>query len=76
MRKRHRWVKLRIHVYICRDCGTAYENKQGPGVGWYRVYYKSNGTNSIEQHVPACEPGVRGARALQKYESALAGAAR
>ena len=69
--KRHRWVKLRRHVYMCRHCGTAYENKPAARGQWYRVWYAADGVDRLGGLTPPCAPGVRGARALLKHADAL-----
>lgn len=70
-RKRHRWVKLRLHVYICRDCGTGYENLCVAPGQWERVWYLANGSNQLAGLTPECSPGARGAAALRKYADAI-----
>jgi hypothetical protein len=68
---RHKWVKLRLHVYLCRKCGTGYVNAQTAGGVWYRTYHRADGISEVSTCVPECAPGPRGARALQKYADAL-----
>lgn len=69
-KKRHSWVKLRIHVYMCRSCGCGYENKQTAGGEWYREYYRPDGRNEVSTYVPSCERGIRTDAALRKYADA------
>lgn len=68
---RHSWVKLRLHVYMCKKCGTAYENKQDRTGGWFRTYYLPDRSQKNLSHVPPCEPGPMTAKALEKYRSAI-----
>lgn len=68
---RHRWVKLRLHVYMCRSCGTAYENRHQTMGNWERVYFLPTGETRRLRQVPACEPGPRTPAALKKYADAL-----
>lgn len=72
--KRHRWVKLRIHVYICRDCGMGKVNVEpdSNAADWRTTYHFPDGTSRIETHVPPCVPGPRTADYLKKYEGQIA----
>lgn len=69
--KRHSWVKLRLHVYICRECGTGYVNHQQPNGRWVRTYHLASGRSIALDHVPTCEKGPRTEAALRKYADAL-----
>lgn len=69
--KRHKWVKVRIHVYVCRDCGTGRVNAQDAR-GWFTTFHRPDGRAIVDTHVPACEPGPRTPRVLAKYASAIA----
>lgn len=71
-RERHSWVKLRLHVYMCRKCGTGYENKQDRTGGWFRVFYLPDKSIHRSPHVPVCEPGPTTLKRLEHYRSALA----
>lgn len=68
---RHSWVKLRLHVYLCRRCGTAYENRQLTTGDWRRMYFLSPGENKYLDRVPICATGKRTDAALRKYADAL-----
>jgi hypothetical protein len=70
-RKRHSWVKLRLHVYICALCGCGYRNHQQPNGRWVRTYYLPSGQDIALTKTPACERGPRGEAALRKYADAL-----
>ncbi len=71
--KRHKWVKVRLHVYICRQCGMGSVNDQDSRGGWFTTYHRPDGTRgTIERHVPPCEVGPFTAAYLKKYESAIA----
>lgn len=69
--KRHRWVKLREHTYLCRDCGTAKVNSQDGGQ-WIQTYHLPTGRSVVLSKVPRCETGPHTARYLAKYAELLA----
>jgi hypothetical protein len=69
--RRHRWVKLRLHVYVCRHCGTGKENSQAGG-GWIQTYHQPTGRSVVLSKVPACEAGPHTARYLAKHAAMLA----
>lgn len=69
--ERHRWLKLRLHVYICRKCGTGRVNAQVAG-GWRTTYHRPDGTSEVLSHVPPCERGPKTDAALAKYATELA----
>ena len=71
MRKRHRWVKIRLHVYMCRQCGTGRENKQNAAGDWYVQFHLPSGASVVDPHVPACEVGIQTPARLAKYASAI-----
>lgn len=70
--RRHKWVKVRLHVYICRQCGCGSVNAQGAKGEWFTTYHKPDGSSEVARHVPACEPGAFTAAYLKRYESAIA----
>lgn len=70
--KRHKWVKVRLHVYICQKCGCGSVNAQDSRGGWFTTYHKPDGTSAIERHVPPCEVGPLSTTYLTKYASAIA----
>lgn len=70
--KRHKWVKVRLHVYICRQCGCGSVNAQDGHADWFTTYHKPDGTSEVARHVPACEPGAFTAAYIKRYESAIA----
>jgi hypothetical protein len=67
---RHRWLKLRIHCYICRKCGTGKVNARGED-GWFATFYCGNGTTVLGPHVPPCEVGPKTEAYLGKYAKEL-----
>jgi hypothetical protein len=67
----HRWVKLRLHVYICRTCGTGKVHAQRRGA-WITTYHRPTGQSVESQHVPPCELGERTAVYLATYADAIA----
>lgn len=54
---RHSWVKLKVHWYLCRKCGTGKRNAQDLDGGWFTTFHKANGEAVISAHVTACERG-------------------
>jgi hypothetical protein len=69
---RHRWVKLREHVYICRKCGTGKVNAQDGDGRWFATFNRPDGRSIVAARVPACEVGPRTAAHLAKHAEALA----
>lgn len=65
---RHKWVKLRIHVYVCKTCGMGRVNHEDSGE-WRTTYHYPDaiGTSRVETHVPPCIIGPRTERHLAKY---------
>lgn len=73
---RHKWIKLRLHVYICRQCGTGKVNAEnGPG-NWEATYHQPDGTSAVYAHVPPCAAGRLTERYLAKYAPDIAAADR
>ena len=70
--ERHRWVKVREHVYICRKCGCGRVNTQTSRGEWFTTFHRPDGRSVVDSHVPLCQPGPRTAAALRKYEAAIA----
>ena len=75
-RKRHRWAKVKLHVYICRDCGTGEVHVQRGPYDWYTVFHLPSGVSITSNRVPPCERGPRTDRYLAAHQSALTCAAR
>ena len=71
MKKRHRWVQVRIHVYGCRDCGTVRENVEHARGQWSQRFYLPGGERVTALNVPPCEPGTFTASRLAKMASAI-----
>lgn len=67
----HRWVKLRLHVYICRKCGTGKVNAHRGGE-WITTYHRPTGESVESRHVPPCEVGPRTRRYLATYSDVIA----
>ena len=64
---RHRWVKLRVHVYICRVCGTGRVNSCDE-TGWSATWHRPDGTAVVAPPTtPPCVKGPRTEAALAKY---------
>jgi hypothetical protein len=70
--KRHRWVKLRLHVYICRDCGMGRENVETMYGQWATTYHFPTGESRPEPRVPVCAPGPLTEKFLTKYAQQIA----
>jgi len=68
---RHRWVKVRIHVYVCRQCGCGRVNAQRKNGEWFTTFHRPDGTSEVLMHVPSCEPGPKTAAYLKRYELAI-----
>jgi len=68
---RHRWVKPKLHTYICQKCGTGRVNAQVEG-GWQTTYHLPDGTSHVSTRVPNCQPGPLTEKYLQKYAAAIA----
>jgi hypothetical protein len=58
--KRHAWVKLELHKYICVRCGCMKRNVPW-GVRWRPVFTLEDGFVVDQQpaRTPPCEPGPR-----------------
>lgn len=69
---RHRWCKLRLHVYICRKCGAGKRNETDNHGEWFTTYFLPNGeTVRGPRAVPACERGPKSETYLAKYAEFL-----
>ncbi|MGE0464472.1 MAG: hypothetical protein AB7Q16_24150 [Vicinamibacterales bacterium] len=62
--RRHRWHKLRDHVYICQTCGTGKVNAQDAGGQWFTTWHTPDGRSVVSRHAPRCERGPRTAKYL------------
>jgi hypothetical protein len=75
VKERHRWVKLRLHVYICRQCGCGKVNantREDETGDWFTTYYTPDGRAVRAQHTPPCIIGPKTPQYLAKYADALA----
>lgn len=75
---RHKWVRLREHVYICRQCGCGKVNVQhetpshsGRAV-WETTYHTPDGRSQVLARTPECAVGPRTAAYLDKHAVAIA----
>lgn len=68
---RHKWIKLRTHVYICRVCGTGKVNSQDGG-GWQTTYHTPDGYSRVLTKTPRCAPDIFTAQYLAKYAAEIA----
>ena len=66
---RHSWVKLRLHVYICRRCGMGKVNDPD---AFRTTFHCPDGAEVRGTKTPACEIGPRSLAALHKYANELA----
>lgn len=71
--RRHKWVKLRIHVYVCRICGTGRVNTHDE-TGWNATWHRPDGADVVGGLTPACTPGPRTEAVLTKYAPEIAAA--
>lgn len=67
---RHKWVKLRLHVYICGKCGMGKVNANEAG-HWVTTYHLPSGESRPAAHTPPCAPGALTAKYLAKYAHAF-----
>jgi hypothetical protein len=72
MRKRHRWVKVRIHVYCCRECGLVRENTEPTPGRWSVLWYLPSGGQTYDMQTPPCEPGPMTVRRLERLRNTTA----
>lgn len=69
--RRHRWVKIRVHTYICRHCGTGRVNSESVHGQWSTTFHLTDGTAVVSEHVPPCEAGPKTGAYLERYKSAI-----
>lgn len=67
---RHKWQKLRIHVYICLMCGTGKVNALQRGQ-WVTTFHRPDGTSVVGRHTPACEVGPKTQQYLAAYSDVI-----
>lgn len=65
---RHRWVKLKIHVYICVKCGMGKVNHEEEPNWWRTTYKFPDGTERVEHHTPPCAKGKHTELRLSKVQ--------
>jgi hypothetical protein len=65
--QRHRWYKLRVHVYICTRCGTGRVNAQRTSGEWFTTFHRPNSHSVVSPRVPPCERGPHTEKYLAKY---------
>lgn len=68
---RHRWLKLRLHVYLCKKCGCGKENVQKGDNYYETMYHLPTGESKFMKSTPACEVGPRTALYLAKYQAQI-----
>ncbi len=69
---RHHWVKLRLHVYICRQCGAGKVNGRDAAGAWFTTFHPPDGRSIVARRVPPCEAGPLTTKYLAKYAADLA----
>lgn len=69
-RRRHAWVKLRLHVYICATCGTGKVNENRHGQ-WVTTFHLPTGRSLDSRHVPACVVGPKTERYLAAHADTI-----
>jgi hypothetical protein len=69
--QRHRWVKLRLHVYICTKCGTGKVNAQRTTGEWFVTYHRPDRTSVIATRTPLCAQGEWTIAYLAKHSEAI-----
>lgn len=69
--RRHRWVKLRLHTYVCRLCGTGRVNSHDE-TGWCATWHRPDGADVVGGPTPPCTPGPRTAAVLTEYALEIA----
>lgn len=68
---RHKWVRLREHIYICRTCGAGKAHAQVNGQ-WETTFHTPDGWSSPRRYTPACEVGEHTPAYLAKYAADIA----
>jgi hypothetical protein len=71
-RARHRWIKVKLHVYICRQCGAGSVNSFEGKRGWITTVHYPDGTSEVSNKLRPCARGPKSDVYLAKYESAIA----
>jgi len=69
---RHKWVKLRIHVYICRTCGCGRVNAQDLSGRWFATWHLPDGHSIATAKTPECAIGEKTQVYLAKYAAEIA----
>lgn len=74
-RERNRWVKIKIHWYVCAKCGMVCENFERDGVWRSRYFFPTDPpTTRVEHHVPECVPGPKTPERLAKFNDLITAA--
>ena len=55
--RRHSWVRIREHNYMCKRCGMGKINIQTGEKSWEQNYLFPDGTEGRRERVPPCEDG-------------------
>lgn len=69
--ERHRWCRIRVHVYIYTVCGCGRVNEEHRG-RWLVTFHAPDGRAVEGGPTPPCRIGRHTAAYLAKYESAIA----
>lgn len=70
MPERHRWVRLREHVYICKKCGCGKVNEERRRGEWVTWFHAADGTTTA-RGTPECCVGERSQIYLDKYRAVI-----
>lgn len=70
--KRHSWVKVKLHCYVCRQCGLCRVNAQRKKGDWFVTWHLPTGESHDVPATPVCQVGQLTGKRLQHYASAIA----
>lgn len=69
---RHRWVKVKVHCYVCRQCGLCKENGQRGNGDWFVTWHLPTGESHDVPATPPCAASHLTAKRLKHYAPAIA----
>lgn len=70
--KRHSWVRVKVHCYVCRTCGTCKVNAQRDNGDWFVTWHLPTGESHDVPATPPCQVAALTPKRLKHYESAIA----
>lgn len=62
---RHSWLKVKLHIYICRKCGSKKVNVEKSPNNWVAEWHTPDGDVIELRHAPPCAAGPLTAERLQ-----------